>query len=516
MKQNKKIIIIIFIALLFGILGFFTIRVYASGSLSSERAIEEDDEKTLVRMVTSLSKGADSNNNLNTNILKSFFDKYVGTDEVDVKAAIGDLINVQFNESGNLYEIDIFKGLIDFGQVDRYIIKYDANGGNYLPYMQTAELGEQIKLTEMRPTKLGHTFLGWSISSTATMAEYASGDMYTVNGNVTLYAVWEQEVVETYTITFNANGGTGAPSPQTAPKGQNIIISNQIPTKEGYTFLGWHTSSSATTPQYTAGGTYKGSSDITLYAVWKQKIVETYKITFNANGGSGGPTEISVNVGESINLPISTPTKEGFEFLGWDTSSSATSATYSAGQSITPSSNMTLYAIWKQRYTITYNANGGNGAPTQTSVLSGQDAILSATEPTRDGYTFLGWSKDQNAITATYTAGGTIPAADITADVTIYAIWQQLVQYTITFDACAGSFSSGETTKTITVTQGSSATAITDTPTSSTYPTYYKFKGWATTRPSYAGTGTVVYETGAEIPASAITGNMTLYAVYKY
>ena len=75
---------------------------------------------------------------------------------------------------------------------------------------------------------------------------------------------------KTYTISYNANGGSGAPGNQTKTWGTNLTLSSTIPTKSGYTFLGWATSSSATTAQYAAGGTYTANADVLLYAVWEE------------------------------------------------------------------------------------------------------------------------------------------------------------------------------------------------------------------------------------------------------
>ena len=81
-----------------------------------------------------------------------------------------------------------------------------------------------------------------------------------------LYAVWQ---AHTYTISYNANGGTGAPGNQTKTYGVNLTLSSTKPTRTNYNFLGWATSASATSPQYAAGGTYSANSGVTLYAVWQ-------------------------------------------------------------------------------------------------------------------------------------------------------------------------------------------------------------------------------------------------------
>ena len=146
------------------------------------------------------------------------------------------------------------------------------------------------------------------------------------------------------TISYNANGGNGAPSMQMKSYGKNLTLSTTKPTRTGYTFLGWSTSSSATSATYTAGGTFSSNSNVTLYAVWKKT---TYTVTYNANGGSGAPSSQTKTYGVDLTLSTTKPTRTGYTFLGWSTSSSATSATYTAGGKYTSNSKVTLYAVWK-------------------------------------------------------------------------------------------------------------------------------------------------------------------------
>ena len=168
-----------------------------------------------------------------------------------------------------------------------------------------------------------------------------------IGGNETIKSV-SVNVVVTYTVTFNANGGSGAPSSQTKTHGTNLTLSSTRPTRTGYTFLGWSTSSGATSATYSAGGTFDLNADTTLYAVWR---ANTYTITYNANGGSGAPAAQSYTYATSgtINLSSTRPTRSGYTFLGWSLSSTATSPSYSAGQAWSRSnaSNYTLYAVWR-------------------------------------------------------------------------------------------------------------------------------------------------------------------------
>lgn len=150
-----------------------------------------------------------------------------------------------------------------------------------------------------------------------------------------------------YTITYNANGGSGAPANQTKWKNQTLTLSSTKPTRTGYSFLGWSTSSTATTVTYSAGGSYTANAAATLYAVWK---ANTYKVIYDANGGTGAPSSQTKTYGVTLMLSSTIPTRTNYAFLGWATSASATTATYSAGGSYTANAAVTLYAVWELSY----------------------------------------------------------------------------------------------------------------------------------------------------------------------
>lgn len=150
-----------------------------------------------------------------------------------------------------------------------------------------------------------------------------------------------------YTVSYSANGGTGAPSSQTKWKDQTLTLSGTKPSRSGYSFLGWSTSSTATTATYSAGGSYTNNSSATLYAVWK---ANTYTIKYNANGGSGAPANQTKTYGKTLTLSSAKPTRANYTFIGWATSASATAATYQPGGSYTSNSAATLYAVWKLSY----------------------------------------------------------------------------------------------------------------------------------------------------------------------
>ena len=231
-----------------------------------------------------------------------------------------------------------------------------------------------------------------------------------------------------YTVSYNANGGSGAPSSQTKWHGTNLTLSSIKPTRSGWTFMGWGTSETDTSVDYSAGASYTANAGDTLYAIWRKSLT----LTYNANGGSGAPSAASAYIYNSTSSKaftiVSTPTslvKSGYTFMGWGTSSSDTSANYSAGGSVTISANTTIYAIWRKTIKLTYNANGGSGAPAAVSqnvynATTSYTFTLSGT-PTRTNYNFLGWSTSASATTPSYKTGGTI---SLSSSKTLYAVWE--------------------------------------------------------------------------------------------
>lgn len=148
-----------------------------------------------------------------------------------------------------------------------YTITYNDNGGSGGPGKQTKWKNQALTISSVKPTRTGYTFQGWGTSASATTATYSAGGTYPAssNANATLYAVWK---ILTYTIKYNANGGSSTPSNQTKNYGTAITLAGAI-TRTNYTFKGWATSATATSAAYAAGASYTKNASVTLYAVWE-------------------------------------------------------------------------------------------------------------------------------------------------------------------------------------------------------------------------------------------------------
>lgn len=166
---------------------------------------------------------------------------------------------------------------------------------------------------------------------------------------VTTSSSYTIPALSTCTISYNANGGSGAPGSQTKYYGVAITLSSTVPTRTGYTFLGWnYQSSTATTITHNAGESYNATNtNTTLYAVWQ---AHTYVVSYNANGGSGAPENQTKTYGVTLTLSSTVPTKTNYNFLGWATSANSTSVAYSAGGSYTTNAAIVLYAVWQLAY----------------------------------------------------------------------------------------------------------------------------------------------------------------------
>ena len=150
-----------------------------------------------------------------------------------------------------------------------------------------------------------------------------------------------------YTVKYNANGGSGAPSSQTKSHDVGLTLSSTKPTRSGYTFQKWNTKSDGSGTNYSSGASYTDNASVTLYAVWK---ANTYTVSYNANGGSGAPSSQTKSHGVGLTLSSTKPTRSGYTFRGWATSSTG-AVKYSAGGSYTSNSSVVLYAVWGQGYT---------------------------------------------------------------------------------------------------------------------------------------------------------------------
>lgn len=314
------------------------------------------------------------------------------------------------------------------------------SGQNYVEQGQQHSGSVELPPLSVVGSRSGYTPIGYSFDRYATTPNMFPGsdlwwtDAGSWSHTFDVYCIWSRN---SYSVTFDANGGNGAPASQTFQVGSSVTLSDVTPTRAGYRFLGWSEDPNAATASYAPGTTQTFNDNVTLYAVWE---ANQYTISFNANGGTNPPPAQTKTYGESLTLTDSEPTRDGYEFAGWATSNTAVSADYQPGDTYDAEGNATLYAVWQlivETHTLTYNANGGADAPAaQTQTYSVEDQrsfIVTSQQPTRDGHAFRGWSNTASGA-VDYAAGDTITAAE---DKTIYAVWEK-TRFTITYDANGG------------------------------------------------------------------------------
>ena len=195
-----------------------------------------------------------------------------------------------------------------------------------------------------------------------------------------------------YTVSYDANGGSDAPASQLKAEGVSLTLTTACPTNTIlYNFMGWATDPSATVPEYYGGETYAVDADMTLYAVWERNCM----LSFDANGGTGGPAPGLVRPNCSAYIDQDIPVYDGYRFLGWATGSTATEAEYQPGDQITITQDTVLYAVWKKVLSSDWRDTRPAGVAddlteTITQYRSSSKETTSSTESTLDSWTLTG------------------------------------------------------------------------------------------------------------------------------
>lgn len=333
---------------------------------------------------------------------------FTGTYDISGNGAATKTITVTFrnfnNDNGNSATKTVSFG-VSVPAWTSYKITYNANGGSGAPGSQTKWKDQTLKLSTTKPTKTGYSFLGWSTSSTATSATYAAGANYTNNAAATLYAVWK---ANTYTVSYNANGGTGAPASQTKTYGSTLTLSSTKPTRTNYTFKGWGTTANATTAKYASGGSYTANAAITLYAVWELSYtkpsisnISATRCTSDGTANDEG-TYARIKCDWKTSLSVSSITISCVDTAGtnkgsWTVSTSGTSGTVNQ---IVGNGGFSAEAS----YIFTVTVKDANGSTDRTATMSGSEYIVD--------YSRYSVAVGKPAETLKGTSGNTIKAFD--------------------------------------------------------------------------------------------------------
>jgi uncharacterized repeat protein (TIGR02543 family) len=380
-----------------------------------------------------------------------------------------------------------------------YSVIFNINSGTgTAPSARTENHGSNITLPSGSGlSRNGYTFGGWNTNASGTGTNYSADSLYTVTGNITLYAKWNAVI---YTVTYNINSGTGTtPTAQNATAGNSVtLVGNSGFSRSGYTFGGWNTNTSGTGTNYSAGSLYNVTGNITLYAKWDV----TYTVTFNANGATSGtaPASQKAGSGSNITLPAGSGlSRTNYTFGGWNTNTSGTGTNYSADSLYTVTGNITLYAKWDDAstvWTVMFATNGGSPVGDAT-ILKNTAVSRPSPDPAKTGYTFDGWYTN-TGLTAPYNF-----SSIVTSDITLYAK-SNARTYTVSYNANGGTGTTANSSHTYDVDRNLTANGFTYTG--------YTFAGWARTT-----TGAVEFTNSQSVKNLTATAGstITLYAKWN-
>ena len=393
-----------------------------------------------------------------------------------------------------------------------YKVVFNNNGGSGNMDTITCTYDKDCTLTKNAFTKTGYTFAGWSKTSTGAI-EYTNGSTVknlAASGSITLYAKW---TANTYTITYNANGGSGTTEKTTCTYDTNCTIAANSFTKTGYTFASW-TKDSTTGTSYAAGSTVKNlatSGNVNMYAKWN---TNTYKIAYTMNNGTQGtnkPTSASYDANVLIDNPTKnltvtinansqgatiskTSVSQAQTFNGWTVSglNTSTAKTGTASNAIT-----TAYTGTSTKNTYFKNLTATNNG-TVTFTANWTNTAVTLPTITKTGYT-CGYATSASGSIVYASGSKYTPSGELSK--TLYAKCNANT-YTITYNANGGSGTMSKTTCTYDTDCTLAANSFTKTG--------YTFANW--TKDSTTGTE---YTAGSIVKNLATSGNVNMYAKWE-
>jgi len=297
---------------------------------------------------------------------------------------------------------------------------FDSNGGTGTQEPQIAGLATNLNVNQF--SKTGNKFDGWNTSADGSGYSYEDEALYSFSQDVTLFAQWS--VVGTpHTVSFFGNGATsGTTSSQIASSTQPLNAMGFLRT--GYNFVGWNTSNNATTAAYLDLQKYSFTADLSLYAIWVSQS-SAFTITFNGNNATSGSMGNQAATSRTV-LDNNQFERTGYHFLNWNTAADGTGTDYLSSYIYNFGQSVTLYAVWGQDFTVTYNGNlnsSGNAPESQFSNVGGAPLTLrdNSGSLARAGYALTGWNTAADGSGKPYALGQS--KIRLTSGATLYAQW---------------------------------------------------------------------------------------------
>ena len=300
-----------------------------------------------------------------------------------------------------------------------YTVKFDANGGSGEMKALTAEEGREITLTANAFTRDGYTFSGWATSASGNIV-HTDGAKIKLTADITLYAQWT-EIGKVEKVAFSATGeidynekitlscGTdGAAIYYLVATGTDAPTAEQVlSSKQKYSDPLVITENAV----IAAVAVKNGMKDSEIATA--TFTVKTYTVTFETSQGKPPAKIEGLKKGDKLGDRLPELTAEGYRFDGWFNGESQ----FTAETEIT--SNLTLTAKWTKTYTVTLDANGGNGEMNPQTAESGAEIALPENTFTKDGNIFAGWATSFDG-DVSYSDKSTIT---LTGNITLYAKW---------------------------------------------------------------------------------------------
>ena len=374
-----------------------------------------------------------------------------GTDQVDFNQPI----------VGGGDHVTLFAAWTPVKQDKTVEILYVANGGTFIDgneTMQGVTDTDGIARLPLQPTREGYDFLGWSYDRDGNDPVDFTKAIVAGSGHATVYAQWKQNNEKT--VLYVANGGVFADGNETmegVTDSDGVARQPLAPTREGYTFTGWTYDAAGTEPVDFTKPIQGGGQHATFFAQWAELANNEKDVLYVANGGvfaDGNEVLQGVTDGDGVARQPLAPTREGYTFAGWTYDREGTDPVDFDNPLVGGGKHATLYAQWNaveedNSIDVLYVANGGtffDGSDALQGVTDGDGVARQPLAPTREGYTFAGWTYDREGTDPVDFSKPLVGGGD---HATLFAQWDMVVEdnsIDVLYVANGGTFFDGNET----------------------------------------------------------------------
>ena len=374
-----------------------------------------------------------------------------GTDQVDFNQPI----------VGGSKHVTLFAAWTPAKQDKTIDILYVANGGTFFDGNETLQGvtdTDGVARLPLQPTREGYDFLGWSYDRDGNDPVDFTQAIVAGSGHATVYAQWKQNNEKA--VLYVANGGAfadGNVAMEGVTDSNGVARQPLAPTREGYTFTGWTYDAAGTEPVDFTKPVQGGGQHVTFYAQWAELANNEKDVLYVANGGvfaDGNEVLQGVTDGDGVARQPLAPTREGYTFAGWTYDREGTDPVDFSKPLVGGGDHATLYAQWNavekdNSIDVLYVANGGtffDGSDALQGVTDGDGVARQPLAPTREGYTFAGWTYDRDGNDPVDFSKPLVGGGD---HATLFAQWDMVVEdnsIDVLYVANGGTFFDGNET----------------------------------------------------------------------